>query len=168
MQPEGLLAFSGLWRRLLGDLEELDVEVEVLAGHLVVHVKRDVAVLDLGHGGGEGVAGGVCQHDLLTGGEALGAGQHAHGNGLDEVLALLAVSLGGRDVDVDDLADLHVLHGRVEAADHLAGHAGELQRLVAVTGGVELGAVVERAHVVDLDLLALVAHESLQTVGSIG
>ena len=46
------------WAPVLAlDLDELDVEVECLAGHLVVHVKGDVAVLHHRHHGGEGLAG---------------------------------------------------------------------------------------------------------------
>ena len=72
----------------------------------------------------------------------------------------LAVSVLGLEVHIAHLADLHVLDGLVETGNHLAGHARELDRLVAVARAVELRAVVKRASVVNLDLLALVAHGS--------
>ena len=68
-----------------------------------------------------------------------------------------AVGVLGLDVDVDDITYLHVLDRAVKAGNHLALHAGELDRLVALARAVEHLAVVERADVVDLDLLALVA-----------
>ena len=88
-------------------------------------------------------------------------------HGLDEVLVALAVGLGGLEAHVDDLPDLHLAHRLVEALDHLTGHAGEGERLAAVARGVELRAVIERADVVDLDLLALVAHGSPVLSGAV-
>lgn len=85
-------------------------------------------------------------------------GHLLHRKLVDEVLAALAVGLGGLQMDVHGLADLHVAHSLVEALDHLACHAGELKRLVPVIGGVELRSVIKRAGVVDADLLAFIAH----------
>ena len=57
--------------------------------------------------------------------------------------------------------ECEVFDGGIEAGDHLTHHAGELDGLAAIDGGVELRAVVEGARVVDLDLLAFVAHQEL-------
>ena len=78
---------------------------------------------------------------------------------------MLAVGIGSRDVHGLLLADLHIDHGGVEALDHLAGTAGELQRLAAIVGAVELRAVIERAAIMGLDLLALVGHGNLRNRG---
>ena len=54
------------------------------------------------------------------------------------------------------LAHLHVLHGGIKAGNHLVGAAGELQRLAAIVGAIELGAVIQRTAVVGAHLLAFV------------
>ena len=56
-----------------------------------------------------------------------------------------------------DLAGFSRIHFRdrlVKSADHLSDAADEFQRLAAVVGGIEDGAVVERAFIVDADSLA--------------
>ena len=63
------------------------------------------------------------------------------------------------------LAHLHVDNSGVEALDHLAGAAGELQRLAAIVGAIELRTIVERAAIMSLDLLALVGHGNLRDKG---
>ena len=96
---------EALPRGLLGNLQQLDVEVEGLAGHLVVHVKGDVTVLNGRHDGGEGLAHGGGEHHAVANGELLGTGHLSHGNGLDEALVALAVGLGGLQAHVHHLAD---------------------------------------------------------------
>ena len=68
-------------------------------------------------------------------------------------------------MDLLYLADFHISDSGVEALDHLAGAAGELQRLTAIVGAIELRAVVERAAIMSLDLLALVGHGNLRDKG---
>ena len=80
---------------------------------------------------------------------------------------MLAVGISGRNVHGLLLAHLHIDHSGVEALDHLAGTAGELQRLTAIVGAVELRAVVERTAVMGLDLLALVGHGNLRDRGGV-
>ena len=78
---------------------------------------------------------------------------------------MLAVGVDSRDVHGLLFAHLHVDHGGVEALDHLTGAAGKLQRLTAIVGAVELRAVIERAAIMGLDLLALVGHGNLRDRG---
>ena len=78
---------------------------------------------------------------------------------------MLAVGIGSRDVHGLLLAHLHVDNSGVEALDHLTGAAGELQRLAAIVGAIELRAVIERATIMGLDLLALVGHGNLRDKG---
>ena len=47
------------------------------------------------------------------------------------------------------LANLHVLNSLIEAGDHLASAASEVERSTMVERRIELGAVVKRAGVVD-------------------
>ena len=75
---------------------------------------------------------------------------------------MLAVGIGSRNVHGLLLAHLHVDNSGVEALDHLTGAAGELQRLAAIVGAIELRAVVERAAIMSLDLLG---HGNLRDKG---
>ena len=52
------------------------------------------------------------------------------------------------------LAERHIDDRRIEAGDHLAGAAGEFDRLAAIVARIELRAVVEGAAIMRLDLLA--------------
>ena len=97
--------------------------------------------------------------DLLDVGNLLGR------EGNNHLRIVLAVGIGSRDVHGLLLAHLHVDNSGVEALDHLTGAAGELQRLAAIVGAIELRAVVERAAIMGLDLLALVGHGNLRDKG---
>ena len=97
--------------------------------------------------------------DLLDVGNLLGR------EGQNHLGIVLAVGIGSRNVHGLLLAHLHVDNSGVEALDHLAGAAGELQRLAAIVGAIELRAVIERAAIMGLDLLALVGHGNLRDKG---
>ena len=97
--------------------------------------------------------------DLLDIGNLLGR------EGQNHLGIVLAVGIGSRNVHSLLLAHLHVDNSGVEALDHLAGAAGELQRLAAIVGAIELRAVVERAAIMGLNLLALVGHGNLRDKG---
>ena len=51
-------------------------------------------------------------------------------------------------MDVDFFADFHLCNGCIEAADHLAHTADELERFAAVVGRIKLGSIVEGYSVV--------------------
>ena len=51
-------------------------------------------------------------------------------------------------MDVDFFADFHLCNGCIEAADHLAHTADELERFAAVVGRIKLGSIVEGSSVV--------------------
>lgn len=59
------------------------------------------------------------------------------------------------------LADSEVFDGGIEAGDHLTHHAGELDGLAAVHGGIELGSIVKAPGVVDLTFLPLLLIKEL-------
>ena len=124
----------------------------------MVHVEGDDAVLDGLHEHGEGLAARAHHVHGLAHRQLVGVGNLVHRHLLHHLIVALAIGLGGRDVHGLLLAHGHILHGGVEAGDHLAGHAGELDGLAAVHGRIELRAVIQRAGVVHLDLLAFVAH----------
>ena len=143
----------------IGDLEQLDLEVERLAGHLVIEVEGDGGVIHRIDRGGHRLSHGATQDHAHAHARVLGARHVGDGHANDHVVAALAIGLGRLKTHVDRLANLHVAHGRVKAGDHLASHAREAQRLVAVAGRVKLGAVVKRAHVVHGYTLTLVVHK---------
>ncbi len=66
-------------------------------------------------------------------------------------------------MDVHDLSHAHGSHRRVESRDHHAGAALEFQRRSPVIGGIELGAVVEGAAVMDPAELSHVGSLDLRT-----
>src|SRR5439155_3945487 len=71
----------------------------------------------------------------------------------------VAVTERGRDHEAPDAAHLHADHALVPARDDLAGPDLEaVEGLAAVAAGVELGAVVEPAGVVDADQVVLLHH----------
>lgn len=72
----------------------------------------------------------------LPHGKLVAVGNLIHWHRLHHVLVALAVGLGGGDVHGLRLAHGHVLQGVVEAEDHLAGHARELDGLAAIHRGV--------------------------------
>ncbi len=131
------------------DLHELDVEVELLSGHLVVGVQSDIGLVLGGHSDREGLAHHISEEDALTDVEVLGAGELGDLDREDLLGVGHAIGLLRHEVDVDSVADLHVSDRLVKAADHHARTADEVQGLAAVVGGVELGTVVEGSPVVD-------------------
>ena len=139
------------------DAHELDVEVEVLAGELVVRIQSDTrGGIDADDGHGHGVTAGAGKVELVTGVDVLDVGNLLGRVGEDEVVPTLAVGFGGGDVDGLLLPHLHIADRGIEAGDHLMGAAGERDGLTSVVGAVELGTVIQRAAVVGAHLLAVV------------
>ena len=115
--------------------------------------------------GGDGHAARRGQEELHALLDLLDIGNLLGREGQDHLGVVLTVGIGSRDVHGLLLAHLHIDHGGIKALDHLAGTTGELQRLAAIVGAIELRAVVERAAVMGLDLLALVGHGNLRDRG---
>ena len=149
--------------------QELADKAGITRSSVAVHISN---LMKKGYITGKGYIVRTAPYVVVVGGVNMDIGGRPHGelvavrglidrNLLHHGLVALAVRRGGGDVHVLRVALRHVLHGGVEPGDHLAGHAGELDGLAAIDGGVELRAVVEGARVVDLDLLAFVAHQEL-------
>src|SRR5690606_11626247 len=99
-------------------LDDLDVEVQVLAGHRVVEIDVDHAQAHLLHGHRARAEVGV-EHHLLARGQLLRA-EVLLGHALDQALAALAVGFGGGHVDAEALAGLAPVHRLLQARDDVA------------------------------------------------
>lgn len=145
---------------LLSRLEQLDFEVECLTGHLVVHVEGNRLIVFVGNCGLKWLTHCGAQHDALADFEFLGSWKRRDGQCLHHVHTAFSVCVLRLKTNVDGITNGHIANGGVEAGYHLSCHAGECERFTAVARGVKLGAIVEGAYIVDLDLLSFVAHEN--------
>src|SRR5690606_5893779 len=118
----GLLGFA--------HLDDLDVEVQVLAGHGMVEVDIDHAHADLLHGHRARAEIGV-EHHLLARCQLLRA-EMLLGHALGQAIATLAVGFGGRHVDAEALAGLAPVHRLLQAGNDVAVPDQDRQRLPAL------------------------------------
>ena len=119
------------------------VDLDALGGHL-------------DNRNGNRLTAGTGKRELITHMNLVDVGHLRGGEKHDQVLAVLAIGLGTRNMDGLLLAHLHILHGSIKAGNHLVSTAGELQRLATIIGAIELGAIIQRTAVVGAHLLAFV------------
>ena len=155
-------------------IHQLDVEVQLFTGQLVIGIEGDVLVILGGDLHGDGLTHAGLQHHLLTHIQLLGAGQLLQLQGENGAGIGIAVGLIGHQVDIHLVTNLHIGHGGIKAGDHHASAADELQGLAPLVGGIKLGTVVQGAAVVGLAGAAHVVlvgdfiHEGLQGVAEAG
>ena len=113
-------------------LEQLDLESQCLAGHLVVEVEGDGLVVLGCDEGGHWATHGVGEHDAHASACVLGTRHLSDGEGDHHVVAAGTVGFLGLEAHGHGLAYLHVAYGDVKAGDHLSGHADKAQRFAAV------------------------------------
>ena len=153
-------------RRPLPDRNELELEDQLLPRQGVVAIEGDgrVGHLEDRHLGVATLRGGELQERAGVGVEVI-----SHPAALDHrhhLLVTLAIRLRRRNGDGLRPAGLHADHRRLEAGDHHALADGELEGL-ALEGGVEEGAVVEKAAVVNLYDVALFCRCHRVLLGSV-
>src|SRR5690606_6711739 len=136
------------------DLGERELERQVLARERVVRVERDALARHLGDADDDGLAVGLPELELLADLRVHPLGELVRAHLEHHLVAARAIGLVGGNPNGLRLARLHARHAGVEAGDDLAAAERELERLAAF-GGIERGAVVEGAGVVDADGVAV-------------
>ena len=114
----------------------------------MVGIKRDIGLVFCGNFYRERLVVLVLQINLLSDLYFLCSRKLCDRNGENCVRIRHSVSLLRHQMDVDFFADFHLCNGCIEAADHLAHTADELERFAAVVGRIKLGSIVEGSSVV--------------------
>ncbi len=114
----------------------------------MVGIERDIGLVFCGNFYRERLAVLVLQITLLSDLYFLCSRKLCDRNGENCVRIRHSVSLLRHQMDVDFFADFHLCNGCIEAADHLAHTADELERFAAVVGRIKLGSIVEGSSVV--------------------
>ncbi len=123
----------------------------------MIRVKRDIHAVAMQDLYRERLAQLILQIDLLACAQCLSTRKLVQRDRKDRIRIRHTVSFLRHQMDIDDLADLHVCDRCVKSADHHACTADELDRLTAVIGRIKLASVIQGTTVMDTALSAYVA-----------
>lgn len=146
------------WDAFLFHRNQLNLEIEFLAGHFVIGVKGNGLFRLLSDSDRDAFAHRAGEDDPGADAELGRTGNLVLVNGKDVIRVRHAIGVFRHEVDIPDFTDFHIFDGVIKSFDHLAGAAGEFDGFAAVIGRIEFGAVIKSAFIVDFAFLVYVAH----------
>ena len=124
----------------------------------MIHVEHHIIIGDLDHLDRECLSTRSLHVNGLSNRQIVNIGHVFPWDALHELLVALAISISRRNMNLLGLAHSHLVHRCIEAGNHHARHAGELQRFAALDRRVEHRTVIERTNIVNAYLFSFVAH----------